>query len=316
MSAHFPDVSLHVSKKWSSRLTKSTMTNSTLFAGSSILLLVKVILQPELALSSPRQHKHTRQMSEELIEDLQLQLGDSTMDYLSIQVSYSHSAFPFQRGATGETEVSILQTRLVTAAEATIKLHNVHSPWSPHPTSARGCLSSVIESHWGSQKASEIMQQISAQHPISTPKLKKIRSKRYEQTRTEEQPNCSHPPTIPLRYMSLQDERPMVLKSSPSLHSVRENRVSYDSGIEMKGARSREISGASKRGKEEDSSSLRGRWSISPDATLRVLTPALKNISRGDHKDRRSMSKEKKSGVAGDGKGKKESGLWGWATWF
>lgn len=315
MSAVFPDVSLRISAN-ETLINKFFMTNSTLFAGSSILLLVQVVLQPRVALSSLRQHKHTRQMSEELMEDLQLQLGDSIMDYLSIQVSYSHSAFPFQRGAAGATEVSILQTRLVTAAEATIKLHNVLSPWSPHPIPARDGLLSVVESHWGSQKASEIMQQILVQRPISTPKLKKIRPKGYEQTPTDEQPSYSHPPTIPLRYMSLQDERPMKLKSSPSLHSVRENRVSYDSAIGMKGTRSREISGASKCGKEENDNSSRGRWSISPDATLRVLTPALRNNSRGDHNNRRSMSKEKKHGVAGDVKGKKDSGLWAWATWF
>lgn len=292
------------------------MMNSTLFAGSSILLLVQVELQPRVALASPRQHIHTRQMSEELMEDLQLQLGDSAMDYLSIQVSYSHSAFPFQRGAAGATEVSILQTRLVTAAEATIKLHNLVSPWSPHPIPARDRLLSAIESHWGGQKASEFMQQVLAQHPMSTPKLKKTRSKRCEQTPTDEQPNYSRPPTIPLRYMSLQDERPMALKSSPSLHSVRENRVSYDSAIGMKGTRSRETSGGSKCGKEGNDSSSRGRWSISPDATLRALTPALRNTSRGDYKGKRSMSKEKKHGVAGDVKGKKDSGLWAWATWF
>lgn len=293
--------------------------NSTLFAGSSILLLVQVVLQPRVALSSPRQHKHARQMSEELMEDLQLQLGDSVMDYLSIQVSYSHSAFPFQRGAAGATEVSILQTRLVTAAEATIKLHNSLSPWSPHPIPARDCLLTVIESHWGSQKASEIMQQLLAQHPISAPKLKRMRSKGYEQTPTDEQPIYSRPTAIPLRYMSLQDERPMALKPSPSLHSVRENRVSYDSAIGMKGTRSREVSGGSKCEKEENDSSSRssrGRWTISPDATLRALTPAMRNTSRGDYKGKRSMSKEKKHGVAGDVKGKKDSGLWAWATWF
>lgn len=297
--------------------------NSTLYVGSSILLLVQVVLQPKIALLSPRQHKHTRQMSEELMEDLQLQLGDSIVDYLSIQVSYSHSAFPLQRAAAGATEVSILHTRLVTAAEATIKLHNVLSPWSPHPIPAGDCLLSVIESHWGRQKASEIMQQILAQRPSPAPKLKNFRSKGYDQAPTEEHLNYPHPPTIPLRYMSLQDERPMVLKSSPSLHSVRENRVSYDSGIGMKGAPSRDVSEARKRGKEEKDISSRGRWSVSPDATLRVLTPALRNISRGDrggHNDvegyKRSMSKERKHGVAGDVKGKKDSGLWAWATWF
>lgn len=315
MSAIFPDVSSNVSIN-GNLVNKLIMMNSTLFAGSSILLLVQVVLQPRVALSSPRQHKHARQISEELMEDLQLQLGNSIMDYLSIQVSYSHSAFPFQRGAAGATDVSILQTRLVTAAEATIKLHNVLSPWSPHPIPARDRLLSVVESHWGSQKASEIMQQILALHPSSTPKLQKMRSKGYEQTPTDEQPKYSRPPTIPLRYMSLQNERPTALKSSPSLHSVRENRVSFDSAIGMKGTRSREVSGASKCGKEENDSSLRGRWSISPDATLRALTPALRNNSRSDYKERRSMSKEKKHGVSGDVKGKKDSGLWAWATWF
>ncbi|KAL7922378.1 hypothetical protein ACQKWADRAFT_326874 [Trichoderma austrokoningii] len=288
---------------------------STLYAGSSILLLVQVALQPRAAVPSPRQHNHTRQMSEELMEDLQLQLGDLIIDYLSIQVSYSHSGFPFQRGAVGATEVSILQTRLVTAAEATITLHSVLSPWSPHPESAREGLLSVVESHWGGQKASEMMQQILAQRPSPAPKLKKIRSRGTEQTPTKEHSNYSRPPTIPLRFMSLHDDKPMALKSSPSLHSVQENRVSYDSAIGMKGAPSRETSGASKCGKEKDNGSSRGRWSVSPDATLRILSPALRNVSHGkDYK--RSASKEKKQGAAGDVKAKKESGLWSWASWF
>ncbi|UKZ84983.1 uncharacterized protein TrAFT101_000861 [Trichoderma asperellum] len=291
-----------------------------MFVGSSVLLLVQVVLQPKTALPSPRQHKHSRQTSEELMEDLQLQLGDSIMEYVSIHVSYSHSAFPLQRAATGATEVFTLQTRLVTKAEATIKLHNVLSPWSPHPIPTRDRLFSVIESHWGPQKASEIMQQIVAQHPIPAPKLKKIRSKGHEQKLSEKHLNYSDLPTIPLRYMSLQEERPTVLKSSPSLHSVRENRVSYDSGIGMKGASGREVSEARKCSKEENDISLRGRWSVSPDATLRVLTPALRNNSRSHHNEvedyKSNMGKNKKHGIAGDVKGKKDSGIWAWATWF
>ncbi|PON29525.1 hypothetical protein TGAM01_v201774 [Trichoderma gamsii] len=138
------------------------------------------------------------------------------------------------------------------------------------------------------------MQQLLAQHPISAPKLKRMRSKGYEQTPTDEQPIDSRPPAIPLR-------------------------VSYDSAIGMKGTRSRGVSGGSKCEKEENDSSSRssrGRWTISPDATLRALTPAMRSTSRGDYKGKRSMSKEKKHGVTGDVKGKKDSGLWAWATWF
>lgn len=288
--------------------------------GSSILLLVQIALRPRTALLSPRQHTHSRQMSEELMEDLQLQLGDSIMDYMNIQVSYSHSAFPLQRAEAGVTAVSTLQTRLVTTAVATIRLHNVISPWSPQPRLTRNGLLSVIESHWGAQKASEIMQQILVQHPIPAPKLKKVRSKGYEQKPAEEHLSYSYSPNIPLRYMSLQEERQMVLKSSPSLHSVQENRVSYDSGIGMKGAPSRETSGTRRCEKVGNDISSHGRWSVSPDATLRILTPALRNNSRGDRNDvedyKSSMSKDKKRGNAGDAKGKKDSSLWAWATWF
>ncbi|KAL6896392.1 hypothetical protein GGI43DRAFT_424279 [Trichoderma evansii] len=294
---------------------------TTIIVGSSVLLLVQIVLQPRIASPSLRQHKHSRQMSEELMEDLQLQLGDSFMDYMNIQVSYSHSAFPLRCAAAGATEVSTLQTKLVTTAEATIKQHNVLSPWSPHPTPTRDRLLSVIESHWGAQKASEIMKQILAQHPSPAPKLKKIRSMGYEQKPTEEHLNYSCPPTIPLRYMSFQEERPMVLKSSPSLHSVRGNRVSCDSGIGMKGASSREIPEAKKCGKDRKDNSSRGRCSISPDATLRVLIPTLRNSSRIDYNAdvedyKTTTSKDRKQGTAGDAKGKKDSSLWTWATWF
>jgi len=222
------------------------------------------------------------------------------MDYMNIQVSYSHSAFPLQCVAAGQTEVSTLQTKLVTTAKATIMLHNVLSPWSPHSIPTRDRLLSVIESHWGAQKASEIMNQILGQHHSPAPKLKKLRSMGYEQKPTEEHPKYPCSPNIPLRYMSLQEERPMVLKSSPSLHSVRGNRVSCDSGIGMKGASSRGTSEARKCRNDGKDSSSRG-WSVSPDATLRVLMPALRNNSRVDYnEDYKTTSKDRKQGTAGD----------------
>jgi hypothetical protein len=142
----------------------------------------------------------------------------------------------------------------------------------------------------------------------------------YEQNMTEGYPNHSSSPTISPRQMSFQEGQPMIYKSNPLMNSIRGNRVSYDSGIGMRGASGRRTYGIGKRRKEEKDVSLSGRWSVSPD-TLRVLTPALTSNSRGDRIDdgedyKSNSNEDKKHGLAGDAKGKKNSGLWTWATWF
>ncbi|KAL7950310.1 hypothetical protein V8C42DRAFT_310130 [Trichoderma barbatum] len=295
---------------------------TTMFVGSSILLLVHVACQSRTASSSPRQQKHTRQRSDELMEDLQLQLGDSLMAYMRICVSYSHSAFPFKL-ASGAAEVSSLHTKLSTTAEATIKLHNSLSPWSPHPIPVEGRVLSLIKRHWGSQKASEVMQQTLANGSVLAPALAGALPEETEQNVTQGLPYPSYSPIITSRQTSLQRAQQMKVKPRPSSHPLPAKRVSYDWGIALRGVSEGKVSGTGKPGKREKEmmkTSLRDKWSTTTEVLGR-LTPTSTNNSGGDDDEdgedyKSSENKDKKNRATGDTEGKKNASLWTWATWF
>lgn len=141
---------------------------STICAGSSILLLAEVSVERSQLRPTPRKDKHRRQQSDELIEDLEFELGDTRMDYMQIRVSYSHSFFP--NIVTIETldGVSNLQSTMETMATASLKVCNGQSVWSPLPAPAPNALFQLIVQHWGQAKAEEAMQKILAQK--STPR--------------------------------------------------------------------------------------------------------------------------------------------------
>ncbi|KAH6607470.1 hypothetical protein Trco_003783 [Trichoderma cornu-damae] len=294
---------------------------ATMPAGSSILFLVQVVLRSGAA-SAPRQHKHTRQRSDELMEDLQRQLGDSLAPYMKIQVSYSHSAFRSQLTAAGGTEVSALHTKLTTTVEATVKLHNIHSPWSPHPVLGKDRLLALIERHWGSQKASEAMQQMQAQRCTPIPAPTETALEGNEKNTTQRIPNHSCSPVISPGRISSQELPETMANSNPSTHPERCKRVSHDSGIGMRGASGSRVSVAGNRGKEEKRVSLQVMCSVPPDIIGR-LTPALASDGGGDGQDggkdcksSDNTAKGKKHGAVGEAKAKKEPGFWTWAAWF
>ncbi|KFA51685.1 hypothetical protein S40293_02778 [Stachybotrys chartarum IBT 40293] len=119
---------------------------TTIHAGSSILLVVQVCLEQE-AVRRPTHAGHRRQRSEELIEDLELELGDTRVEYMQIRVTYSHSAFPDHCSPGTSSGVSNIRTRMETTATATLKLYNELSPWSPRPAPAPHPLLELIERH-------------------------------------------------------------------------------------------------------------------------------------------------------------------------
>lgn len=248
------------------------------------------------------------------------------MIFMNIHVSYSHSAFPSHLASVGAIEMSSLHTKLRTTAEATVKLHNAFSPWSPHPVLIKDRVLPLIKRHWGPQKASEAMQQMLAQRSTLAPAHSRALPERDEQNMTQELLHHSYSPTISPRQMSIQGTQQMMAKSGRSTHPLPVNRVSHDSGIGMRGVSGGKVSGTGKRGKrgkgekEDREDSLRRRWSITPDI-LRNLTPSLGSHSGGDRdKDgddyKRNENKDKKHGATGNDKGKKDVSLWTWATWF
>ncbi|EHK22360.1 uncharacterized protein TRIVIDRAFT_54187 [Trichoderma virens Gv29-8] len=302
---------------------------TTMFVGSSILLLVHVMCQSRTAFSSSsssRQQKHIRQRSDELIEDLQLQLGDSLMTYMSIHVSYSHSAFPSKPASAGSVEISSLHTKLSTTAEATIKLHNELSPWSPHPILVKDRLLPLIKSHWGPRKASEAMQQMLKKRSTLTSEHTKALTEELDQDITQELPHHRYSPAIDPRQTSIQGTRQMNVKSRPSSHPLPVARVSYDWEAGMRGVSDGKVAGTGKSGKsgkgrkEGKEASLGDRWSATPGVlgspTYNLASDMYGDRDEDGEDDKRNKGKDQKHGAAGDDGGKKNAGLWTWATWF
>ncbi|KAL7804355.1 hypothetical protein V8C43DRAFT_320785 [Trichoderma afarasin] len=265
----------------------------TMFAGSSVLLLVHVVCQLGIGSSSslsfaPKQHKHIRQRSDELMEDLELQLGDSLMTYMSIRVSYSHSAFPSKSTSVSTVETSAFQTKLSTTAEAAIKLHNALSPWSPHPIPVKNRLLPLIKRHWGPRKASRAMRLMLTQRSALTPEHDRALTEEYEQNMARERLHHSYTPTISPRQTSLQGTQQMRVKSRPSSHPLPVKRVSHDWEVGSRGVSDGRI----------------------PD---RVKSPY--GDCDEDGEDESGKGQGQKYGATGVN-GKKNAGLWTWATWF
>ncbi|PHH71205.1 hypothetical protein CDD82_6679 [Ophiocordyceps australis] len=158
---------------------------TTIYAGSSVFLLAHL----EIDLDTHRRRsgtKHVRQKSDELIEDLELELGSSVAGYMRVHVSYSHSAFPEYSGSGAHTVggVFALRSRLETAATATLKSRRPLSLWSPRPEYLQAHVLSLVERHWGVDKALSVKRQMGAdqghaavQHAQTPRKLRKTPSK-------------------------------------------------------------------------------------------------------------------------------------------
>lgn len=105
---------------------------TSLSPGSAILVLVNVELN---LVNYSRIRGHIRSNSDDLIEDLEDQLGSAQCDYLTVSLIYQHSAFaPGIRDAN--SGVTKAQTKIRTAYTAVVNRHNAASPWSPPPVPA------------------------------------------------------------------------------------------------------------------------------------------------------------------------------------
>lgn len=110
---------------------------TTLAPGSAILVLVNV----ELSLANySRIRGHIRSNSDDLIEDLEDQLGSAQCEYLTVSLVYQHSAFVPSINKINDADadeisngVTRTQTRIRTAYTAAVNRHNAASPWSPPP---------------------------------------------------------------------------------------------------------------------------------------------------------------------------------------
>ncbi|KAI2469402.1 hypothetical protein F4781DRAFT_431450 [Annulohypoxylon bovei var. microspora] len=126
--------------------------------GSSLLILA--CIQPG-ALNPPKLRTSKRD-PDNLIADLELELGDVQTEYVHVRVSYCHSGFPAFRNTLIEDGITDYQTRLETTATGNIKRHNPTSAWSPRQTRVSNPLFAIIASHWGPTRADEVMHRVTS----------------------------------------------------------------------------------------------------------------------------------------------------------
>ncbi|CCT63834.1 uncharacterized protein FFB20_12795 [Fusarium fujikuroi] len=178
--------------------------------GSSIFLLAQVQVRVSKAMRRCRRNC-SRSESDNLIKALKEELGDSTVSYMTVRLSYRNSAFPMcQDMGIVEDDMFSMQSKIETVATASVKLHNAMSLWSPPPVSRSNPLLPLVERRWGTTSARKVMGQIAAAKygPRDSEQTYCLQQKHLEKTGdgTHGESTWNHSPTprIPLRKASLQ----------------------------------------------------------------------------------------------------------------
>jgi hypothetical protein len=139
-----------------------------LYLGQTKLFLAKV------KLSNPkRSSHHVIESSNELIADLESQLGNMTTEYLAVGISYKHSAFPTSRGSIAPPiGLTYRGTTIKIEAHAAIRRHCSQSSWSNQDRSNLGSnvvpnpVISAISAHCDPIRAAELIGKITMD-PVS-----------------------------------------------------------------------------------------------------------------------------------------------------
>lgn len=110
--------------------------------------------------------RRQRQKSDRLIEDLEVQLGATSQEYMHVQLTYTHSGFPKRdigRDVLGSDGGCVaVRTTIETTATAVIMQQNSSSLWSPPPPPSSSPLSGVVARHWGPAAAADMAQRMAA----------------------------------------------------------------------------------------------------------------------------------------------------------
>jgi hypothetical protein len=261
-----------------------------------------------------------------------MQLGNSSISYMQVRVSYAHSAFPEDCRPETMMGISSTRSRMETVVMATLKRHSTISLWCPRPTPAPNHLFQLIERHWGVNKAQEAMQKILAQR--STPRKAAqaglgvyqvdMRSSLDASSTDSRSSSCYEPPVVPVRQASLHGMTETKTTRShrvSSIHTRQNSTLSRqlapagDDGQERQGSRVDRESGRStywSDGSPSSQSGVSGHDRRMPGSDgLRGLVPRLADLTL-EARERTSR------GIAATAriKGKKELGRWGWASWF
>ncbi|KAK2046472.1 hypothetical protein LZ31DRAFT_462273, partial [Colletotrichum somersetense] len=280
-----------------------------------ILLLVHVLLDRP---HPKKQAGHVRQRSDELIEDLQYQLGDSWLDYVRVVVKYNYSAFPLQSRCEAVNGVVEMGTKLETSVKAIIRHRNYQSPWSPCPAPTTNPVLSITYDCWELEKARSAMHRIATQ-PTVPHKLAEPRSRMNLPTE-DELGATRTPPVVPRREASL--GRDVIVRQPETLHSgwsqprefagagwrktraAQEGRVSSTATCPDEPTAKAGIGAGT--GLSNHTGMLRSPRSMGPG-----LLTSLGADSSGHGVDRRSMA-----GGLLHGQGQRPSNRWSWTGWF
>ncbi|PBP27187.1 hypothetical protein BUE80_DR001829 [Diplocarpon rosae] len=111
---------------------------------------------------------HIRESSSDgLIAQLENDLGDTLTPYLTVRLTYKHSAFPnIKSPATIANGMSMHITRIQTEATAVIKRHNPLSAWSPRTSQTINSpvevnpLIELVETYLPSERAREVIRKL------------------------------------------------------------------------------------------------------------------------------------------------------------
>ncbi|KAI1365481.1 hypothetical protein F5Y08DRAFT_174041 [Xylaria arbuscula] len=134
------------------RVIKDSQKRS-LGLGSAMLILAKI------RTDNRRRQSNTSvvQQSNELIADLENELGAAVVRYIQVRLRYNHSGFPVSHHAAPTEGTTDWQTRLETTVTGVIKRQALYSPSrSASFGESEGSLYNLVASYWGPLRASEI----------------------------------------------------------------------------------------------------------------------------------------------------------------
>ncbi|CAK7228124.1 hypothetical protein SCUCBS95973_006774 [Sporothrix curviconia] len=149
----------------------------TLLPGTRRLMVVHVHLDTTKT-KNPAESQDYRPLSHnsksgQLLEDLELQLGSTSREYMQVQLTYAHSGFPKRDASRDPADRDggcvEIRTTIETTATALVMQQNSISMWSPPPAPAAGSpLVDIVAKHWGPAAAKEMAKRIATSNDMRT----------------------------------------------------------------------------------------------------------------------------------------------------
>ena len=135
--------------------------SKTIRAGETELILAKIRVAK---VRVPREGSEGT--TEGMIADLQNHLGETISAYLTVRLTYKHTAFPNHKPLEPLDGMKLRMTRIETEATATIKRRNPESAWSPRTSQTiskpldDGPVVKLVARHFPPAKAEEVKRRL------------------------------------------------------------------------------------------------------------------------------------------------------------